>query len=308
MTFTTSSGQRIETDVLLAKGGEGEIWTIKGDPSQVAKIYFTKCRTPERGAKIKAMVANPPKDETRNFNPPHVSIAWPTTLLYDQGDFVGYLMPRIEDSSDIFQVFNTKVRAKSSLAHFDLRYMHRVAQNFAIALHALHERGDVMGDVNQKNVLVTDTAMVTLVDTDSFQIQDGNRIFRCTVGVPDYTPPELHGLKLDAIDRSVEHDRFGLAILIFQLLMNGFHPFTGAPKDPNFSVEGGIYLYCIKNGIFPYQDNSKIKPPPQAPAITNLHPDLQALFVRCFVAGHRQPNLRPNTQDWMDALKVAEKT
>lgn len=307
MIFTTEFGQRIATDDLLGKGGEGEVWAIQGDSSQVAKIYHSKNRQPEREAKIKAMVANPPKDETRNFDPPHVSIAWPTAPLYEQGNFVGYLMPRIENSPNIFQVYNTTARAKTSLTHFDWRYMHRVAQNFAIALHALHDKGDVMGDVNQQNVLVTDTAMVTLVDTDSFQIQDGSRTFRCTVGVPDYTPPELHGLKLEAIDRSVEHDRFGLAILIFQLLMKGFHPFTGAPKDPKFSVEGSMYVYCIKNGIFPYQNNPTIKPPAQAPNIACLHPDLQVLFGRTFIAGHRQPNLRPTTKDWIDGLKVAER-
>ncbi len=306
MIFTTSSGQRLATDNLLGKGGEGEVWAIQGDGSQVAKIYHPKNRQPEREAKIQAMVANPPKDETRTLTPPHVSLAWPTAPLYDQGTFVGYLMPRIEHSPNIFQVYNPVARAKTSLAHFDRRYLHRVAQNFAIALHALHEKGDVMGDVNQQNVLVTDRALVTLVDTDSFQIQAGGRTFRCPVGVADYTPPELHGLKLDTLDRVVEHDRFGLAVLIFQLLMNGVHPFTGAPKDPNFSVEGTIYQYAIRQGLFPYQDNPTLAPPPTAPHFTVLHPELQGLLNRCFIAGHRQPALRPTTKEWIASLARAE--
>lgn len=96
MIFTTSSGQRLATDDLLGKGGEGEVWAIQGDSSQVAKIYHPKNRQPEREAKIQAMVAHPPRDETRTLTPPHVSLAWPTAPLYDQGTFVGYLMPRIE--------------------------------------------------------------------------------------------------------------------------------------------------------------------------------------------------------------------
>ena len=62
-------------------------------------------------------------------------------------------------------------------------------------------------------------ALVTLVDSDSFQVTVGDKIYRCTVGKTEYTPPELQGTRFADIDRGADHDPFALAILIFQLLM-----------------------------------------------------------------------------------------
>ncbi|OIP71251.1 MAG: hypothetical protein AUK48_12680 [Oscillatoriales cyanobacterium CG2_30_44_21] len=101
------------------------------------------------------------------------------------------------------------------------------ARKLARAVRSVHSRGYVIGDVNESNVLVADDAIVTLVDTDSFQVNDGTTIYRCTVGKPEYTPPELQGMSFRDVDRSVQHDLFGLGVLIYQLLMEGTHPFGG---------------------------------------------------------------------------------
>src|SRR5436305_1951244 len=96
-------------------------------------------------------------------------------------------------------------------------------------MDALHSRDYVVGDVNESNILVADTALITVVDTDSFQVRDpdGKTVFHCPVAKPEFTPPELQGRQLHDVDRVPAHDRFGLAVLIFQLLMEGTHPFAG---------------------------------------------------------------------------------
>jgi nucleoid-associated protein YgaU len=40
---------------------------------------------------------------------------------------------------------------------------------------------------------------------------------------------------------------------------------------------------------------------------TTLHPELQELFIRCFVEGHSTPSKRPTTSEWKTALNKAEK-
>lgn len=304
--YTTTSNKYISTGRELGKGGEGIVYDVSGYSDQVAKIYHPSHRTSKKERKLQAMIDNPPQDDTRRLSPPHISIAWPLELLYEQRQFAGYLMPRIDQSPDIFEVYNPQLRAKNHTA-FNWRYLHRTAKNFATALNALHMRGYVMGDVNQKNVLVTTSALVTLVDTDSFQVPDPNgRIYRCPVGVPEYTPPELQGARLDSVDRTPHHDGFGLAIIIFQLLMEGFHPFMGAPRDPTLSIFGEMYLHCIKRGIFPYQSNNEFNPPPGAPVFNTLHPEIQNLFLRCFVIGYLNPSSRPTAREWLDTLDKAE--
>jgi hypothetical protein len=154
--------------------------------------------------------------------------------------------------------------------------------------------------------LVSDQALVTLVDADSFQVRDSETgvVYRSLVGKPEYTPPELQGCSFADVDRQPEHDAFALAVLIFRLLMEGFHPFDGVYRGRGEPPELGAR---IRNGYFPYaRGRTGIEPSPLAPPFEMLHPDLQALFVRCFEEGHRNRSVRPRVEDWLEALEGAE--
>jgi hypothetical protein len=110
-------------------------------------------------------------------------------------------------------------------------------------------------------------------------------VYRSLVGKPEYTPPDLQGYSFADVDRQPEHDAFALAVLIFRLLMEGFHPFDGVYRGRGEPPELGAR---IRNGYFPYaRGRTGIEPSPLAPPFEMLHPDLQALFVRCFEEGHR---------------------
>src|SRR5262249_30747269 len=120
---------------------------------------------------------------------------------------------------------------------FTYLYLHRVARNISASVGALHARDYVMGDVNESNLLVEPTALVTLVDTDSLQVTDPEtRVsYRGPVGKREFTPPELQGKAFASLDRLPQHDLFGLGVLLFLVLMEGAHPFTGVfqgPDDP----------------------------------------------------------------------------
>src|SRR5262249_58101012 len=102
-----------------------------------------------------------------------------------------------------------------------------VAANIARAVAALHEHGLVIGDLNPKNILVTRKATVYLLDVDSFQVSAEGKTYRCEGGFPEYTPPELQGVAFREVDRAQEHDCFGLAVGVFQLLFLGGPPVFG---------------------------------------------------------------------------------
>jgi len=306
--YTTSTNDTVRPTQELGDGGEGIVYALEGRTETVAKIYHPLLRIPEREHKLWAMIKSPPHDDTRHLTPPHVSIAWPIDVLYEQGTFAGFVMPRISDSPTIIQVYNPQLREKNRLS-IDWRYLHHIGKNLATALNALHARGYVMGDVNQKNILVTSNALVTLIDTDSFQVHDdtNGKTYRCLVGVPDYTPPELQGSRIGTVDRKPLHDCFGLSVLMFQLLMEGFHPFSGVSRTPAHSLPGDAYVHSIANGHFAYEMNRECSPPPDAPAFSTVHPELRYMFHRSFVEGHRQPSARPTAREWIEAIDKAER-
>ncbi len=295
-----SHGNLVTLDDQLAQGGEALVYRVVGQAELLAKIY----KAPRAGydQKLAWMIAHPPAATPQARQ--HAALAWPTALLYAaDGTFAGYQMPYIRNTVALLEVFNPRLR-RQTLPGFTGRYLYRAAHNLAASLHALHARGYVIGDLSESNVLVTPTALVTIIDADSFQVQGDGQIFFCPVGKLEYTPPELQGQDLHATLQTPLHDNFGLAVLIFQLLMAGSHPF----RSRWLGVGGAPPLAeKIRQGLYPYATPTPtlVAPPPRH-ALDHLPPEVGQLFQRCFVAGHAQPEARPGAREWAQALAAAE--
>jgi len=300
-----SNRQSITIDFLLGTGGEARIYALSGEPSLVAKIYHKP--SAEKSRKLSIMLANPPDDPMSVHR--LASIAWPVDLLItttNTKQVIGFLMPRMTGMRSLISFYNPGIRRRQNPL-FNYRYLHRAAGNLSAAVNALHVMNYVIGDINESNILVSDTALVSLVDTDSFQVRDpqSGEIYRCPVGKPEFTPPELQGRLFLDTDRSPEHDRFGLAVLIFQILMEGIHPYAGIFLG---SGDPPPYEERIAAGHFPYS-NQKTPYIPSKTALSfeTLHPELRKLFILCFDEGNKDPSLRPDAKTWQNALNNAEK-
>jgi DNA-binding helix-hairpin-helix protein with protein kinase domain len=301
-----SNGESVRLDVsaVLGSGGEARIYRVAGSASLAAKVYHRP--TPEHRAKLQAMLANPPDDPLLAQG--QVSIAWPLDLLLapdGSGRLMGFLMPLARGMSPLIDFYHPRTRRrKHPLFHY--RYLVRTARNLAACVGALHARGYVIGDLNESNILVSETALVTLVDTDSFQVPDlrTGRVYRCRVGKAEFTPPELQRVSFSQVDRKPEHDLFGLGVLIFQLLMEGTHPFAGrhvgVGEPPSLERRIGA-------GQFPYGDEpGGAMPMPSAPRFEHMDRRVRELLRRCFVEGFREPGRRPEAQLWQNTLDEVE--
>jgi tetratricopeptide (TPR) repeat protein len=308
--------ERSQLGERLGGGGEGDIF-LTADRSLVAKIYHEGKMTPEAELKLRAMLANPPIDSMRVQG--RVSIAWAVDLVTVNGIVKGYTMPLLEKAQDehlsnpganvskcrdLIDFYNPSTRRKN-FPWFHYGYLIRTARNIAIVTDSLHAKGYAIGDVNESNILVALDTIVTFVDTDSFQVPGQGKNFRCQVGKPEYTPPELQGVSFKEIDRTQAHDLFGLGVLIFQLLMQGQHPFAGKYQGQGETPE---IKDRIKSGHFPHGNKQvPYTPIPLAPAFTILPLRLQELFIECFEGGHNAPDRRPTAEQWNLALGAADR-
>jgi DNA-binding helix-hairpin-helix protein with protein kinase domain len=288
----------------LVHGGEATIYELPRFPTLIAKVYHTP--TAEHAAKLSAMLATPPADPLAATG--HPSIAWPVDRLVaaePPRGCVGYVMPRVVAARPAFEFYNPRSRIQVCPG-FHYGYLLRTARNLAAAVRALHERDTVLGDLNESNTLVTNQALVTLVDTDSFQVADHGRVYRCPVGKPEYTPPELQQVRFADFDRGPEHDAFALAVLVFQLLQQGVHPFAGRYTGDG---EPEDLARRITRGHWPYARSRKVPytPPPGAPPFDALPPAVQDLIRQCFEGGHARSVLRPTAVQWQEALAAAER-
>jgi len=294
--FFDRNGREIKLADELGSGGEGAVYAIAGDPRRVAKIYH-RAIPAEKAEKLRAMAALEP-GELLTF------ASWPLEVLHDgRADRVaGIVLPRITGSDEIHKLYSPAQR-KVEYPDKDWAFLLHAAMNCAAAFHAVHEQGHVIADVNQGNLLVNARGMVSLIDCDSFQVAAGGRTFPCEVGVPQFTPPELQGRSFRGLARSENHDRFGLALVIFHLLVMGRHPFAGRYLGRGeMPIERAIGEYRYVFGR--EAARLEMSPPPNCLPPERIAPRLAPLFERAFGRGSERPGARPSAADWHAALAV----
>ena len=288
--FYSSKGSPIALGRQLGQGGEGAVLEVGSQSDLVAKIYHN-ATTPEKAAKLTAMV-NLKTERLLNLS------AWPIDTLHEKrgGAIKGFVMPKVVGHRDIHILYGIKSRHAE---YPDARwpFLIQAAANVARAFSVIHEHGHVIGDVNQGGVVVSSSATVRLVDCDSFQVTTNGHRFLCEVGVPTHTPPELQDRSFRGVVRTQDHDAFGLAIIIFQLLFMGRHPFSGA-----FLGRGDMPLEkAIKEYRFAYGPGAtarQMKQPPATLPLEAVSTPLVNLFERAFLTS----GTRPRAQEWIDPL------
>jgi len=293
--ISSDNDQKIELTQKIADSGEGTVWKTSRT-GFLAKIY--KQPSQERADKLSAMLDNRPSDP--NSNKHHISFAWPQALLMNNTkEIVGFLMSEIVGGRELLQIYNPKRRKQLGL-EVEWHFLHVVATNIAHVVMAIHERGYVIGDIKPQNILVNNQAMVSVIDTDSFQVKDisSGRIHHCLVGSSGFTPPELLGTDIATTEQNIQHDFFRLAVLIYYLLF-GNPPFQGKWTRVGDSPQQDV---LVKNGWWPYAPNSPIQAGPITIPLDIVDPQIKANFLKCFNDGHQNPDLRPSAESWYLAL------
>ncbi|TVQ58541.1 MAG: hypothetical protein EA355_01485 [Rhodobacteraceae bacterium] len=285
-------GRPLRLGARIGKGGEGEVFAVADSATLAAKIYAAEGAA-TRETKIAAMVRARLADRAP-------LVAFPIAeIRRKDGRFAGFLMPRVDDAEPLHELYAPGAR-KRAFPEADFRFIARAALNAARSVAAAHKAGCVIGDVNHSGFLIGQDALVTLIDADSFQIDDGLERHLCRVGVPEYTPPELIGQPLSGVVRTPDHDAFGLAVVLFQLLFMGRHPFAGVADEDIPVAE------AIARDAFAYTRRraSGLAPPPGAARLDDVPAPVADLFERAFAPG--AAGRRPAAADWVAALEAFE--
>ena len=224
--FHDETGRRIVPGEKLGEGGEGAVYRVEGDPGLVMKIWHPGRAPEDADAKLRHLLRNPVEPDLGAT----WQITWPQHLVRESRVTVGYTMPRLDPDASwepIVEYYNR--RAAQTTEQEQGRELRvddhvRMATNLALAFRAIHAAGYVIGDVNEKNVEVNRQNDIAMVDCDSYGFTDAEtgRTFANNMGRAEFQAPEAQD---DYTNRTQNHDRFGLAVIIFHLL-TGFHPYT----------------------------------------------------------------------------------
>ncbi len=337
MSLYDERGRTIELADAGRRGGEGSVHRIHGDATHVAKIYHPGRLTSDLHTKLRVMLEQPPNEAFSRGRPPnppsaaqHRSIAWVDGLVFGDraaSDLRGFTMPFV-DTDEFRQAhvyYDVSDRTRLFGGDFTWRHLMFAAHNLASAVSAVHAAGHRVGDLRETNLLVAPSALVTLIDCDSFQIRDrrSQHVYPTRVATGDYLPPELHGIDFGTQHPDRYHaDLFALAVLVFRFLMLGVHPFQakgpGVADAPTTEakIRRGVFAFAggggvrgispraigAARGVSPRARTKGAEPPEYAPPWSVLPASVQRLFVRAFVDGHSSPDVRPAANDWVTAL------
>jgi len=291
---TARRGQVLTLDTKLGEGGEGAVFSVREDPGIVAKLYLA-APSGLQGEKLELMCSMA-SDRLSEI------AAWPKDVLYDNGQRIGFTMPKVVNQLPFHEVVGPRQR-RHFLPDADFGFLVHAAVNLAGCFEVLHGSHVVVGDVNPNNVLVFRDSTIRVIDCDSFQVARNGTIYPCRVGMAEFQPPELQGVNFDTVVRFPQQDLFGLAILLFELLFVGRHPFIGSypasykgPQELDFNIKNGRYFYGSSRPL-------GFGPPPGVPLPATLPSDISQKFEQAFALNAAS---RPTANEWRVALQAME--
>lgn len=225
---------KIKLGSQIGCGGEGFVFSTNLI-NTVAKVFQPGNATLNKYNKIAVLLTEECEYEGICF-PTHI-------LLNERKEFIGYLMPRAK-GEPISNLLNAQIIKKEypRLKRVDLV---RLAIAILQQIDYLHGKDILMCDINNENILFSGIGGLSLktylIDTDSYQIGD----LLGEVGVPEYTPPELLGKRLDRVKRTKQNEYFIVATLLFSIMLPGQKPYAHVGGTANTAED-------IRAGIFPY--------------------------------------------------------
>lgn len=295
-----SRGRRLKLGRLLKSGGAGSVFLLEDSSDEVAKLYHPGVDLAVYQRKLEAMLGLCPDLPDRiEGGRRHVQIAWPRATALDRaGRFMGFVMPRLplEETSDLEHVLLER-QARAASLPTGLGPKVALAANLATTLAALHGRGHYVVDLKPLNLRFhRESLHIAMLDCDGFSILGEGERFPAGQVTPDYLAPEFQRGGVAAGGEEAQ-DRFALAVIVFQLLNHGIHPYSGRPAATTLpsDLPGRIRETLYAYGLMP---NRRIKASP-ASGHDCMPERLRRLFDRAFA---RDPRQRPPASEWGGVL------
>ncbi|WP_291124876.1 protein kinase domain-containing protein [Flavobacterium sp. UBA6031] len=308
--FTQNKRQFTIDDISIAAGGQGSIHKILSpvaSTAMVAKLYLKPQTALSVEKRILHMCVNNPFINAQQMV--RDAFAWPIDALYNKnGEFVGFTMSLIQNSQPLWSLTVPKGFTDASWTKFNISDSNsyntrlRVLYNASQALDVLDKSGQYrVIDLKPVNMMLKNNGHITIIDTDSFQIFQGNNVlYFAEAATEEYCPPEFHNGKVNFTKQFINPswDYFAFGVTAYQILFC-IHPFNATHSKFQTQPE------LIQNGLFVHgskKNNLQIIPPPHKNFNILLSSSLQSIFMRCFEDGHINPSLRPDFGEWRDAL------
>ncbi len=231
---------------------------------------------------LERMVKSPPP--LSELEEVGIFFEWPVELFYDENkNMVGYAFKPLRSSSDHIMAFDSIQFQQMS---WSWPLLHRVVGKIARTFDFLQCAGYRLTFLSTKTLELSSVGDLYWSAMDQLLL-DNQTQSRSQV-VSETTDPE-------------SLDCFKLAVILFQGLMMGRHPFDGKWVLAGVKPER---IKLVRLGLFPWlsRNHLYIRPHEKHPAYGALHPELQRQFNSCFTLGGQVSDACPSPEVWQYVL------
>lgn len=284
-TVTDENGAILELCASLGKGGQGEVFRVKGG-KRVVKLMHRK-----NDERLRRQFASVKRMDLRGIH-----VAKPLTLL--KAPTVGY----VSEFLDGMIPLSALLRPSESLAEWyiasgGVRRRLRLLAHLGEVLLALHSKGLIYGDISHHNVFISEDPRfneVWLIDLDNLTWEsDPAR----TIYTPGFGAPEI--VKGESGNTSLS-DAWAYAVLVWQTLTLN-HPFIGdmvSEGDPELEEAA---MRAEVPWVEDSADSSNLAST-GIPSEMVVGGKLRELARQAFEDGATDRLKRPGIAKWVDAL------
>jgi DNA-binding helix-hairpin-helix protein with protein kinase domain len=288
------NGKKITLSSPFNGGKQGDLYCHPHDARLVVKVYTSP--TPEDERRIAWMVWNQPSNRLGPSGKPFFT--WPIDVVIDPttGQRIGFTLEYLDQYVPLQRIYDPASR----LSCITQRFRNTTAKSFCESIDVLHRNGIALGDISLFNAMADRNGHVTQIDTDSGRITAGTVVYPSRYGLYEFAAAELQGVAFANVDRTQEHDRHAVGVVVFMLVT------SMPPYRCHYVGRGTCPTDCerIRLGLWPYSGkHADFQPPRDAPPFSALDPRLQDLFRRTFNEGHANPAARPTPAEYADVLR-----
>ena len=287
----------------LAAGGEGIVYECPINKNLLVKIYKPatlqdKAKMQVIHERIKAMCQIEAMKSCDAF-------AWPITPVYADAyhrEFIGFVMRKCSGKS--LAMMRSAAQVQNFFPQWDRKSLALAALDFVKKVQLLASNGILINDFNPSNFLLDKDCKVYFIDCDSYQITDKNRkIHTTSTYFASHVAPELLKDKNALmLPRNIHHVQFGTALIVFNILMFGLHPYSY--HDPNHKSACADPETNLRKGRCPLGVGSGcLLPVGNWYALWSwLIHDLKSAFIATFQQGHNDPVQRADLNNFISVL------
>ena len=284
----------LDSRLELTSGGEGIIYEYPHNNRYLIKIYkksvFASSEKKSRFTEQMRTMINADMYEIfrkNNF------LAWPQMPVYDMNrQVIGFVMKKCNGKS--LGMLKNPAWISKNFPGWDRMNLAKTALDFVRKVRFLAENGIFVNDFNPENFLVDEKCNVSFIDCASFQVlAEGGKCHTTGTFFASHVAPELvlQPQKL-LCPRNIHQVEFGTAIVVFNILMYGLHPYSYYDFNRNSGCADPDTN--LKKGRCPLGINSDCKFPAGnwQKHWSWLTYKLKSSFIKTFRDGHQNPDAR----------------